>query len=144
MIISVALRIIDDAATAVALDAVVEAAKAKGVRISVAIVDSSGVLAGFLRMPGAFLQSGDIAIDKAKTAAGFRMSSSGLFEILEGSKGLLYGIAHREACAAFAGGLPLYDGEDLIGAVGVSGASEDEDLVCAQAAVKWIEKMEKR
>jgi uncharacterized protein GlcG (DUF336 family) len=58
-------------AAAAAIQAAARKAEEMGVKVNVAVVDPGGNLAGFLRMPGAFLHSIDIAIDKAYTAAGF-------------------------------------------------------------------------
>ena len=73
--VAVTQQVISAAAVSVALEAAVARAESIGVRINVAVADSGGNLAGFLRMPGAFLQSIDIAIDKAYTAAGFGFST---------------------------------------------------------------------
>ena len=64
-----------EAAAAAVAAAVRHAEKAK-IKINVAVVDSGGNLAAFLRMPGGFLHSIDIAIDKAYTAAGFGIPTS--------------------------------------------------------------------
>jgi uncharacterized protein GlcG (DUF336 family) len=125
------------AAEAVARAAVAKAAD-MGVKVNVAVVDSGGHLAAFLRMPGAFLESIGIAQDKARTAAGFRMSTSDLQGALEGDAALMDGIAGRPGVAVFAGGLPIKDGDHIIGAIGVSGASPDQDVACAEAGAAAV------
>ena len=61
--VSAAQAVITVEAASIALQATVDHAKLLGIAINVAITDSAGVMAGFLRMPGAFLHSIDIAID---------------------------------------------------------------------------------
>ena len=63
-------------AAVIAARAAVQHAEANGWRINVAVVDRSGNMMSFLRMPGAFLHSIDIAIDKAYTAASFGLATS--------------------------------------------------------------------
>ena len=75
--LSVEQRVLTAEAAAVAAAAAVSHARQLGIRINVALTDASGTLAAFLRMPGAFLHSVDIAIDKAYTAASFGFPTSG-------------------------------------------------------------------
>ncbi|MEK7943671.1 heme-binding protein [Pigmentiphaga sp. YJ18] len=118
-----------------ALDAAVGEASSQGIRVSVAVVDASGVALGFLRMPGAFLHSADIAVDKAYTAAGFRLPTGAWGEVLKGhSPAVRQGLAARPRFTGFGGGLPLLAGGDLVGGIGVSGGSEAQDEACANAA----------
>lgn len=125
--------------TAEAANAAVVAAVARagelGIRINVAVTDASGVLAAFLRMPGAFLHSVDIAIDKAYTAASFGFPTADWPQILAGDEGLRIGMPQRARLVTFGGGLPIRAGEQLIGGIGVSGGSAEQDTVCAQAAI---------
>ena len=73
---SVAQRLVDATAASDAVRASVVHAASLGIRINVAVVDPGGNLAACLRMPGAFLHSIDIAIDKAYTAASFGLPTS--------------------------------------------------------------------
>ncbi|MEQ8936017.1 MAG: heme-binding protein [Amphiplicatus sp.] len=113
-----------------------EAAIAFNARISVAIVNSSGVMFGFLRMPGSFLASVDYAQWKAWTAASFDTSTADFASLLKKFEphvrdGL---IAHPKV-TALPGGVPIRKEERLIGAIGVSGGSGEQDEEIAQAAV---------
>ena len=110
-------------------------AGALGIRINVAVTDASGVLAAFLRMPGAFLHSVDIAIDKAYTSAGFGFATAQWAGILQGDEALRLGMPVRPRNVVFGGGLPLREGGVLIGGIGVSGGSAEEDEICARAAL---------
>lgn len=122
--------------------AAVHAAVAKGLemgcRVNAAVVDGGGNLVAFLRADGAFLPSIAIAQDKAYTAAGFGMATDRLYRLIEGSPALRDGILKRERVAAFPGGLPIHVDGLLVGAIGVSGGSEEEDLRCAEAGVAAI------
>ncbi|HOB66575.1 heme-binding protein [Ottowia sp.] len=128
--------------TAQAAHTAVQAAVAKaaelGIRINVAVTDGSGLLAAFLRMPGAFLHSIDIAIDKAYTAASFGFPTSQWDKILASDPALARGMPHRPRIVVFGGGLPIKQGGALIGAIGVSGGSAEQDEICALAGLKSI------
>lgn len=125
------------AATAVA--AAVRWAEEAGTKVNVAVVDSGGNLAAFLRMPGAFLHSIEIAIDKAYTAAGFGLPTGAWSEALMAhSPAVRAGIPMRPRMVCFGGGLPLRHEDRLIGGIGVSGGSEEQDEACARAGVLAI------
>jgi uncharacterized protein GlcG (DUF336 family) len=126
-----------DAAAAV-VRAAVDHARTRGWRINVAVVDAGGNLAAFLRMPGAFVPSIDIAIDKAWTAAGFGFPTGDWMKVTEGNEGMKLGFTARPRLVVFGGGLPIRVGGELIGGVGVSGASEEQDAECARAGLAAI------
>lgn len=133
---SVVLHTIDWPAARRAVGAAVQAAQAMGVCINVAVVDASGVLAAFLRMPGAPLHSVDIAIDKAYTAVSFGLATSQWQEALQQhSAAVRDGLVRRPRFVAFGGGLPLMETGQRIGGIGVSGGSEQQDEVCARAGL---------
>lgn len=127
-------------AAAKAVQAAVEYAQAKGWRINVAVCDRSGNLMSFLRMPGAFLHSIDIAIDKAYTAASFGFRTKDWMSLVGHDEGMKLGFSARPRLVVFGGGLPIrMPGEDeWIGGIGVSGASESEDEECALAGLAAI------
>lgn len=136
---SVATRCIDWPAALTAARAAVEAARALDRRVNVAVVDAAGTLAAFLRMPGAPLHSVEIAIDKAYTAASFGLPTARWTEVLAGhSPAVRDGLVKRPRFVAFGGGLPLVEDGTAIGAIGVSGASEDEDERIARAGASAI------
>lgn len=136
--LSVSQAVISAEAASLALQAAVDHANKIGVRINVAVADSGGNLAGFLRMPGAFVQSIDIAIDKAYTAAGFGFSTKDWMSIVGHDEGMKLGFSARPRLVVFGGGLPIRSADGLIGGIGVSGASEAQDEECARAALKAI------
>ena len=136
MKIAAAQDVVHWEAAAAAVTAAVRCAEEAGIKVNVAVVDAGGNLAGFLRMPGAFLHSIDIAIDKAYTAAGFGFPTGVWTEALKShSPGVRNGIPLRPRMVCFGGGLPLRHEGRLIGGIGVSGGSEEEDQSCARAGL---------
>ena len=131
------LRLTAEAALA-AVQAAASHASEIGVAVNVCVVDAGGNQMAFLRMDGAFLPSGRIALDKARTSAGFGLASGKLYEVLQGEPDVLAGITNRPGIAAFPGGLPIFAGGDLVGGIGVSGASAAQDAACAAAGIAAI------
>lgn len=120
--------------------AVVEAARAKaeeiGVPMNIAVVDDGNNLTAFARMDGAWLGSIDIAQNKAYTARSFNMSTKELAPLAQPNQPL-YGIeaSNQGQLIVFAGGIPLEAGGQVVGAVGVSGGSVEQDHEVAEAGV---------
>jgi uncharacterized protein GlcG (DUF336 family) len=136
--VSVNQPIISAEAAQQALAATVAHANALGIQINVAITDRAGVLAGFLRMPGAFLHSIDIAIDKAYTSASFGFPTAAWKDILKNDEMLKVGLAERPRLVIFGGGLPIVADGVRIGGIGVSGGSAEQDEECAKAGLEAI------
>ena len=136
--VSVNQPVISAEAAQKALEATVAHAKELGIDINVAITDRAGVLAGFLRMPGAFLHSIDIAIDKAYTAASFGFPTSGWMDVIKNDDALRIGLPARPRLVIFGGGLPIVADGVRIGGIGVSGGSAEQDEECAAAGLKAI------
>ncbi|MFO7152341.1 MAG: cob(I)yrinic acid a,c-diamide adenosyltransferase [Bacillota bacterium] len=105
----------------------------------VAVVDAGGHLLAFHRMDGALLASVELAVNKAFTAAVLKMETSKLSELAKPG-GELFGIesAFGGRIVIFGGGIPLFKGGKLIGAVGVSGGTVDEDVAVAKAGITAI------
>jgi uncharacterized protein GlcG (DUF336 family) len=124
----------DQARTVV--DAARKKAQEMGIKQNVAVVDAGANLKAFLRMDGAWLGSIDIAITKAKTARFFDMPTGEIGKLSQPG-GSLYNIEHSNGgLISFPGGIPLKNGDgDVIGAVGVSGSTVEDDHACAQAGV---------
>lgn len=136
---SVAQRVLDATSASDAVRASVAHAASLGLCINVAVVDPGGNLAAFLRMPGAFLHSIDIAIDKAYTAASFGLPTSQWHVALQQhSDAVRDGLLRRPRFVAFGGGLPVLENGQRIGGIGVSGGSEQQDEACAQAGLTAI------
>jgi uncharacterized protein GlcG (DUF336 family) len=134
--LSVEQRVITAEAALCACQAAVVHAAGLGLRINVAVSDGSGVLAAFLRMPGAFLHSVEIAIDKAYTAASFGFRTDQGLAAIGQDEALRIGLPPRPRLVVFGGGLPLRDGEALVGGIGVSGGSAAQDEACARAGLQ--------
>ena len=124
-------------AASAACSAAVAHATANGWKINVAVVDRGGNLMAFLRMPGAFLHSIDIAIDKAYTSASFGFPTKAWMSIIGSDEGMKLGFSAQPRLIVFGGGLPIGQGEWL-GGIGVSGASEAQDEECARAGLAAI------
>lgn len=136
--LSVPQAAISAEAASQAVRAAVAKAAELGIRVNVAVTDASGVLAAFLRMPGAFLHSVEIAIDKAYTAASFGFSTAQWEQVLADDAALGRGLPQRPRLVVFGGGLPIREGDALIGGIGVSGGSAEQDELCARAGLQAI------
>ncbi|MGA2983578.1 MAG: heme-binding protein [Terriglobia bacterium] len=121
-----------------AAERIVAAAKKKAAEINtkmdIAVVDAGGNLKAFARMDGAWLGSIDIAQRKARTARWFDMDT-GVIGTLSQPGGPLYGIEHSNGgLITFPGGVPLKNAHgEVVGAVGVSGSTVENDHTVAAA-----------
>lgn len=119
---------------------IIEAAekKAEAIRqpMNIAVVDSGGNLVAHIRMDGAWLGSIDISIKKAWTARAFDIATKDLAEHAQPGK-QFYGIHESNGgqVMIFAGGIPLKKDGKVVGAVGVSGGSGEQDQAVAEAGV---------
>lgn len=118
----------------------VKAAKAKAVEIgtlmNIAVVDAGANLTAFVRMDGAWLGSADISQKKARTARYFDMPTGEIGKLSQPG-GSLYNIEHSNGgLISFPGGIPIKNASgEIIGAIGVSGSSVENDHTVAQAGV---------
>ena len=110
-----------------------------GVPYNLAVVDDGGNLVAHVRMDGAWLGSIDIAIHKAFTARAFDMTTEDLSEMAQAGKPL-FGIhaTNHEKIVIFGGGAPVMDGDTVIGAVGASGGTVDQDVEVVEAALTGL------
>lgn len=111
-------------------------ARAIGQPMNLAVVDAGGNLVAHIRMDGAWIGSIDISINKAFTARAFDLSTKSLGEDAQPGK-QFYGIhaSNGGRIMIFAGGIPLQRDEQIVGAIGVSGGSGEQDQAVAEAAV---------
>ena len=118
----------------------IAAAKQKSVeldtKMNIAIVDAGANLVAFARMDGAWLGSLDISIKKAKTSRFFDMNTGVIGELSQPG-GSLYNIEHSNGgLITFPGGVPIKNANgEVIGAIGVSGSSVENDHAVAEAGV---------
>jgi glc operon protein GlcG len=117
----------DDAAAAI--DAIRAELVARGRTAVIAVADSHGELMALLRLDGAPVSSVAVATAKARTAARLRRPTRVLGETIR-SRGIDVSYYADPLLTAFGGGLPVYSGQQVVGAVAVSGLTdqEDEDL----------------
>ena len=108
-------------------------------KMNIAVVDSGANLVAFARMDGAWLGSLDISIKKAKTARFFDMNTGSIGELSQPGKSL-FNIEHSNGgLITFPGGIPIKNGDgEIIGAIGVSGSSVENDHSVAAAGAAAI------
>jgi uncharacterized protein GlcG (DUF336 family) len=112
--------------------------KATELRIpyNIAVVDSGGGLIAHERMDGAWLGSVEIAIDKAWTARAFDAATGDLAQLTQsGQSGFGLNTTNDSKVVIFGGGIPVTVDGAVIGAVGASGGSVEQDVAVARAAV---------
>lgn len=111
-------------------------AKAIGQPMNIAVVDAGGNLVAHIRMDKAWIGSVDISINKAWTSRAFDISTKDLASHSQ-SGDQFFGIhaSNRGRVMIFAGGIPLKRDGQVVGAVGVSGGSGEQDHSVAEAAV---------
>ncbi len=122
-----------------ALEAALEKAAKMNLKMNIAVVDSGANLTAFCRMDGAWLGSVDIAIKKAKTARFFDMPTGELGKLSQPGKSLYQIEVSNGGLITFPGGLPIKDASGtVIGAIGASGSTVDDDEKVAEAGVKAL------
>ena len=124
MIIVRTRRVVDDVGADVVVEAAAAYATERGHRVVIAVVDPSGELIQLRRTEGAQIASSRVALDKARTAAIFVRPSRELEEQVSG--GRLGALALHDA-VALTGGIPLVVAGEVVGAIGTSGETPDED-----------------
>jgi uncharacterized protein GlcG (DUF336 family) len=118
----------------------ISAAEAKaaslGIAYNIAIVDAGGHLVAFVRQDGALIGSIDLAIDKAVTARFFDKTTSELAALAQSGRPL-FGIQESNAgkVVIFGGGVPIVLGGNIVGAVGTSAGTVEQDIAVAEEAI---------
>ena len=102
----------------------------KGYRVSAAMVNRDGTLAAFLRNPLSGPHTEEVAQRKAFSSATFQTTTEQMQDRQE--------IRHASRILLVKGGVPIEIGGHFYGAVAVSGATEDDDAVCANAGIDVI------
>jgi uncharacterized protein GlcG (DUF336 family) len=125
-----------DAALAM-VSAAVQKAKELGLKQVIAVCDDGGNLKAFARMDGASMLSIQVAQDKAYTAAGFGVATDKWYGLIKDDPGLLAGAPSQiKRLIIFGGGYPIKTGAEVIGGIGVSGASAEQDMEVAKAGLE--------
>jgi uncharacterized protein GlcG (DUF336 family) len=120
----------------------VDAAQKKAAEIdtlmNIAVVDAGGNLKAFVRMDGAWLGSIDVSVRKARTARFFDMNTGDLGASTQPG-GSLYNIeVSNGGLITFPGGIPLRLNGEIVGAIGVSGSSVEDDHTVAEAGANAL------
>ncbi|GAB0153620.1 heme-binding protein [Marinobacterium sp. BA1] len=118
-----------------AVAAAAEQAKALGVNVSIALVGRSGQPLAQLSLNDAPPQTSLLALRKARTSAGFKVPSNFFRDNNSDDVHLLAALDTHPDLLMLGGGLPIILNGECVGAVGVSGASQAEDIACAEAAL---------
>lgn len=106
---------------------------------NIAVVDAGGGLVAHARMDGAWLASVDIAIDKAWTARALDMPTDDLARLAQsGEQGFGINTTNHSRVVIFGGGIPVKADGAVIGGVGASGGSVEQDILVARAAVDGL------
>ncbi|MCR9066542.1 MAG: heme-binding protein [Cytophagales bacterium] len=116
-----------------------ENAEASNVLVNIAVVDAGANLKAFMRMDDSYLGSIDVAIKKAKTARYFNTDTGELGELTQPG-GFIYNIEHSNGgLMTFPGGIPIKNKDGIIiGAIGVSGGTIEQDRAIATAGANAI------
>ena len=110
--------------------------KKRNWKMNIAVVDTNGDLVHFSRMEGAQIASGTISIGKARTSARFRRESRLFYNAFETGHGFVATL--DPTLVASPGGFPLVEGGKLIGAIGCSGGTGDQDAVICKAGADTV------
>jgi glc operon protein GlcG len=112
-----------------------------GLKINAVVVDASGDALVSLRMSGAPLPARDFAEKKAYTAACYGWSTTQWKVMLEDRPVITAGLAQHPRVAMFGGGEPVQMDGRVLGAIGIAGGKEDQDVLCAQAALDALSRL---
>src|ERR1700686_1264364 len=111
-------------------------AKKRNWEMNIAVVDTNGELVQFERMEGAQIASGSISVNKARTAARYRRESRAFFNAYETGHG--YVATLDPTLVASPGGFPLVEGGKLVGAIGCSGGTGDQDATICKVGAEVV------
>lgn len=122
---------------------VIAAAEAKaismGLQMSICVTDPSGDPITTIRMDGAPRLTADIARNKAWTVTQFNGMPTHLWwSALKDEPSLVHGITHTPRLIIFGGGVPVLIGGAMVGAIGASGGSADQDREVAEAGAATL------
>jgi uncharacterized protein GlcG (DUF336 family) len=121
------------------IDGAASKAREIGVPMCIAVCDESGHLIRFDRMDGGKVSSISIAMDKAFTGAVARRGTHVYNQLcVPGSQTFGIHITNEGHFSIIGGGLPVTVDGEIVGGVGLSSGTAEQDLVCAEAAVKYL------
>ncbi|MBQ7643052.1 MAG: heme-binding protein [Clostridia bacterium] len=122
-------------------EAIRRLAEQKGMKIVVAVCDPSGAPVLSEVMDGAFIISYEVALKKSYTCVAVKMSTAALGKAVKAG-GKLEGL-HDDRLVFFGGGEPLYVGDKLVGGLGVSGGTVEEDTFLASFGAEFFKELTK-
>ena len=135
---SIAKRSISAQGASKVLEAAHAKAKAMGVPMCISVTDEVGDLKAFIRMDGAIKVAVDISMNKAFTSASTGLATNQWYDFIKEDAPLLHGLTHTPRFVIFGGGVPLKEGDAVIGAIGVSGGHYTQDMEVAEAGAKAL------
>lgn len=118
--------------------AAIEKAATMGLNINAVVVDAAGDSLVSLRMPGAPVPARDFAEKKAYTAVCYGWPTTKWKTMLENRPVITAGLAQHSRVAMFGGGEPVVVDGQVVGAIGIAGGKEDQDVLIAQAAIEVL------
>jgi uncharacterized protein GlcG (DUF336 family) len=134
---SISLRVITHETAQDMVACALSYAQSKGWVVAVAVSDAQGGLVAFGRDDAVAPPIAGFALDKSYTAATLRKSTADFGARMASSPTLSLGISNRERFLTWGGGVPFFEDGQCIGAIGVSGAQDFEDIECAEAAIAY-------
>lgn len=123
------------------IEAAENKAKELGIAVNITIVDEGGNLVAFSRMDHAPLLSIGISQNKAYTAIAFKKPTGDWYSMIKDEPALLTGIVHTPKLVIFGGGFPITVDGNVIGGIGISGGSAEEDEMCGEAALQIVQQL---
>lgn len=130
------IRSISRTAAVALVEAAVAASADAAVTMAVAVTDAGGHLKAFASMDGTPFLANEVAIDKAWTAAAFRLPTHTWADIL--ADPAVAQLAHRPRLVAVGGGYPIVEDGQVIGGLGLSGGTAEQDAVAARIALRAL------
>lgn len=121
-----------------AVESALSRAERLGIKVNAAVVDRNGNTLAYLRMSGAFLHSEGLAIDKAYTSASFGFATKDWMGKIGDDERMRIGITSRPRLVVLGGGVPILVDGICMGGIGVSGGTEEQDEICANAALEAL------
>lgn len=110
-----------------------------GVAVNVSVVDAVGLPLAFARINGAPIHSISIAEDKAVTAVSFGLATGAWHDEVGNVPRVWDSLVARPRFCALAGGFPIRLDDAVVGGIGVSGGTEEQDVECASAGLAALE-----
>ncbi len=120
-----------DAARKAVVAALAEGKK-NGWQVAAAVVDPGGALVAFERIDGTQSASSNVSVEKARTAAMYRRPSKAFEDAIVAGRTAVLGLP---GAVPLEGGIPIVIDGKIVGAIGVSGGTSQQDGVCAKAGV---------